>query len=694
VVLGLLLSGNAYAKLGKIKEANEEFVYYTVHSFWPDKARAANMDEMIPIEVIDHCGKFKKNTYKFYGDNGKGWGATRNPKRYICAQNSDVAIQIAKNSNSEWQKKFEIRCNKTGFSIWTNRSNKPRNVKGEYCYHISIKEERYQTWNTEKEKLKEAKKKKFEENNSYLKKLYRPHPKEIRWMVDAKSYYNQKPEYPIDSVKLGFSKISFMVAAKNALNKCREDMEFNGGKPDGCLVSAIQTHGKIKRYIELGVFDKSIAFYEKNIIVKKPKKKEPTKKIDRLITVEKCLSVGTNGKHAKHFTNLYKFEFNLDNKTWRMEVDNGLLTSRDGEIDPEIYDKKIRQVLGGGTIKTKEYNLKDLITFNDDSNILNNIKANYTITTLKAGDKEYITVWLNILSDSLTKKQSKFFKNKLEFWEQKTGNGPWYWMYELNCKKRYASNFDDVEDDNIKISELLKKPVKKNPKQIPKDEKIVPAGSGSGFFVSRDGHIITNHHVIDGCNITKVSFKGNQIDAQILAVDKMNDIAILKTNIKPSNIFPISNEDVSLLEDVVVAGYPLGKQVSSAIKTHKGVVTALAGAGDNYSNFQTDATINAGNSGGPIMNQKGNVVGIAVQTWVEEGVQGIHFGIKSSTLKTFANSNSLTFSQPNNRELTNKDLGKLITEATVYIECHMTIAKIKKMIAQADNRKAFFSEFK
>ena len=73
----------------------------------------------------------------------------------------------------------------------------------------------------------------------------------------------------------------------------------------------------------------------------------------------------------------------------------------------------------------------------------------------------------------------------------------------------------------------------------------------------------------------------------------MNDIAILKTNIKPNSIFPISNEDVSLLEDVVVAGYPLGKQVSSAIKTHKGVVTALAGAGDNYSNFQTDASINA-----------------------------------------------------------------------------------------------------
>ena len=240
---------------------------------------------------------------------------------------------------------------------------------------------------------------------------------------------------------------------------------------------------------------------------------------------------------------------------------------------------------------------------------------------------------------------------------------------------------------------IVEKPKEKKIKPTPDDNKIVPAGSGSGFFVTKDGHIITNHHVIEGCNFTKVSFNGNQVDAQIIAVDKMNDIAILKTDVNPNSIFSISNEDVSLLEDVVVAGYPLGKQVSSAIKTHKGVVTALAGAGDNYSNFQTDATINAGNSGGPIMNQKGNVVGIAVQTWIEDGVQGIHFGIKSSTLKTFASSNNLKFSQPNNRELSNKDLGKLITEATVYLECHMTIAKIKKMIAAADNRKAFFSEY-
>ena len=84
----------------------------------------------------------------------------------------------------------------------------------------------------------------------------------------------------------------------------------------------------------------------------------------------------------------------------------------------------------------------------------------------------------------------------------------------------------------------------------------------------------------------------------------------------------------------------------------------------------------------------------AVATWVEEGVQGVHFGIKSSTLKTFASANDLSFASPNFRDLSNKDLGKLITKGTVYVECHMTVAKIKKMIAQAENRKAFFKEHK
>ena len=96
-----------------------------------------------------------------------------------------------------------------------------------------------------------------------------------------------------------------------------------------------------------------------------------------------------------------------------------------------------------------------------------------------------------------------------------------------------------------------------------------------------------------------------------------------------------------------------------------------------------------------IMDQKGNVVGVAVANYGKKlGVESFNFGIKSSTLKKFASANGLKFLPPNNRDLSNKDLGQLITEATIYLECHMTIAKIKKIIAEGENKKAFFSEFK
>ena len=209
----------------------------------------------------------------------------------------------------------------------------------------------------------------------------------------------------------------------------------------------------------------------------------------------------------------------------------------------------------------------------------------------------------------------------------------------------YGFNYDDslkstklktgaANLDCRKIGYTAEEPKKKKPKQSPDDDKIVAAASGTGFFVTRSGHIITNHHVIEGCNAVKVSFKGDEIEAKVLAIDKINDLAIIKAKIKPNKVYSVSGEDVALLEDVIIAGFPLGKKVSSAIKTSKGSVTALAGYGDNYSEFQTDAALNQGNSGGPIMNQKGNVVGVAVANYgKKEGVESFNFGIKSSTLK-------------------------------------------------------------
>ena len=84
------------------------------------------------------------------------------------------------------------------------------------------------------------------------------------------------------------------------------------------------------------------------------------------------------------------------------------------------------------------------------------------------------------------------------------------------------------------------------------DDKIVPAGSGSGFFVSKDGHVITNYHVIEGCDNVIISHKGNRIDSKVLAIDQINDLAILKAKLISSKIYSVSNEDVQLLEDVII----------------------------------------------------------------------------------------------------------------------------------------------
>ena len=241
------------------------------------------------------------------------------------------------------------------------------------------------------------------------------------------------------------------------------------------------------------------------------------------------------------------------------------------------------------------------------------------------------------------------------------------------CKKVKAKVIIDEGTNKKKIVKVL-------------DDKIF-TGSGTAFFISDEGHLITNHHVVNYCNITKVNYFGKTGTAKILAYDRVNDLALLETDIIPKDKFDISNRDPKLLDDIYVAGYPFGKAVSSSVKVTKGVVSALAGSQDNYALVQIDAAIQPGNSGGPIVNTSGDVVGVAVakldfkDAMESYGVipENTNFGIKSSILKNFTSANSIKNSEEEPKEISTEVLGEKIQNATAYVGCWTAETKIAAM---------------
>jgi len=312
----------------------------------------------------------------------------------------------------------------------------------------------------------------------------------------------------------------------------------------------------------------------------------------------------------------------------------------------------------------------------------------------------YGIMWGIKLSDY---KLTHIWEDKIEAWDHfiKLATNPKEKKWLMKQKSRTLRDPNYIAWKNktsntivVKKEKKKQKPKKQKPKIEIGDNEVVPAASGSGFYITSSGYIVTNNHVIEGCRKVSLTHNGKEFEANVIATDVKNDLAILKSNIRPTRFYKISIDDPKLLEDVIIAGYPLGKKVSSAIKTSKGSVTSLAGYGDNYSNFQTDAALNQGNSGGPIMDGSGSVVGVAVANYGKQaGVESFNFGIKSSTLRTFVSSNDINFSTGSKSKLNNEQLGNLINNATIYLECWLTVADIKKIIASEENRKAFYSEF-
>ena len=194
--------------------------------------------------------------------------------------------------------------------------------------------------------------------------------------------------------------------------------------------------------------------------------------------------------------------------------------------------------------------------------------------------------------------------------------------------------------------------------------------SGSGFFVSKMGHIITNAHVVKNCNKVTVGDNANtQVPAELINTDRSNDLALLKLSTLEMasaksksliqklgiTVVPLASkgllrdEDVRLGEKVLVAGYPFGELFSNTIKVTSGIVSATRGAGDDSGQFQLDAAVQPGNSGGPIYDSGGNIVGVVISQLdklkmakaIGSLPENVNFGIKASTVRQFLTSSGL-----------------------------------------------------
>jgi TPR repeat protein len=176
--------------------------------------------------------------------------------------------------------------------------------------------------------------------------------------------------------------------------------------------------------------------------------------------------------------------------------------------------------------------------------------------------------------------------------------------------------------------------------------------TGSGFYVSDEGMLVTNHHVIAGCTKLGAGTQSNGMtDARVVADDVGNDLAVLKAGGRPPAVAILRSGPVRQSESVVAYGFPLTGALSSGGNATVGTITALTGLRDDSRFYQTSAPVQPGNSGGPLVDMSAKVVGVvdakldalAVAEAIHDIPQNVNFAIKISVVTNFLDSHGIRY---------------------------------------------------
>ena len=217
-----------------------------------------------------------------------------------------------------------------------------------------------------------------------------------------------------------------------------------------------------------------------------------------------------------------------------------------------------------------------------------------------------------------------------------------------------------------------------SPQNVQPKEDKKSMWTGTCFAIDKK-HIVTNYHVIQDAKLINVKgmydiFNSGH-SAEVVASDKVNDIAILKIT---DNQFPgfgnipycVSSRMADVGEDIFVLGYPLTQTMGNEIKLTNGIISSRTGFQGDIANYQMSAPIQPGNSGGPMFDSKGDVIGIVCAH--HAGAENAGYAIKISYLKLLIESTGLNIALPSNNTISSLSLPekvKRLRDFVLYIEC-------------------------
>lgn len=163
-------------------------------------------------------------------------------------------------------------------------------------------------------------------------------------------------------------------------------------------------------------------------------------------------------------------------------------------------------------------------------------------------------------------------------------------------------------------------------------------GGGTGFYANRQGLIVTNRHVTRMCNSVRLQVGGASVPLEVVVDDPVNDLAVLRgpSRATPAVVFRADGQPARLGEQVMAIGYPIGQAVGNQVFPVSGTISAVAGRRGQDNEFSMTAPINPGHSGGPIFDESGLLVGVAVAGITrigERAIQNLNFGIRASVLR-------------------------------------------------------------